>query len=132
MLGEAGRGGDSEDKHTSNTLLNTPPTHTPSPRAQETTAHLLTSKPLFVDVCLHPHTAWGGETLLEAIQELVLSKITEKSKDHLVNSRVALDVHQLRHADGARLAHAAQVVPDEINDHKVFGHVFLSLCQVGG
>lgn len=49
-----------------------------------------------------------------------------------MNGRVALDVHQLGHGDRTGLAHAAEVVPDEVDDHEVLGHVLLTLGEVGG
>lgn len=48
---------------------------------------------------------------------------------HLVNRRIALDVHQLRHADGTCFADAPEIVPDEIYDHEVLGHVLLPLRE---
>ncbi len=61
-----------------------------------------------------------------------VSERTQQEKHHLVNSCVALYVHQLWYADGASLANTAQVVSDEVDDHKILGHVFLPLGKVGG
>lgn len=59
-LGDGEEGaGDSEDNQTSNILFNTRSTLKTEPPCSRNNNALLTGTPLSVDVCLHPHAAWG-------------------------------------------------------------------------
>ena len=47
----------------------------------------------------------------------------------MVHGRMLLEREQLGHADGARPAHAREIVPHQVHDHQVLGPVLVALGE---
>ncbi len=63
---------------------------------------------------------------------VVVGELALHRRDQVHHVRVALEPHVLRHAHGAGLADAADVVPAEIDQHHVLGALLLVALQLVG
>ena len=71
-----------------------------------------------------------GDQRVEPI--LIVGELAFDDRDQVHDVRVLLEPHELRHAHGAELRHAAQVVAAEIDEHHVLGALFLVPLQLFG
>ena len=80
-----------------------------------------------------PDTVPAGKHATSASsRSLILGELALDDRDQVHDVRVALERHERRHAHAAVLAHAAEVVAAEIDEHDVLGALLLVALQLVG
>ena len=78
-----------------------------------------------------PETVPAGKQATQGVEPVAtLGQPALDARDEVHDVRVALDGHELRHPHGAGVAHAADVVAAEVDQHDVLGALLLVALQL--